>query len=164
MRVLKKSKIGVEMGLSERKKKILCMAVEEYIKDCSPITSGGIKDVTSLECSTATLRSELNALEAMGYLRQLHTSGGRIPTAQGYRFYVENLLSNANFTESEIDKVGQIIDSKTNSLSEIVSGIAKALSQATNYPTVVMVDGLENLILTEFKISISALNLLKLAV
>lgn len=152
MRVLKKSKIGVEMGLSERKKKILCMAVEEYIKDCSPITSGGIKDATSLECSTATLRSELNALEAMGYLRQLHTSGGRIPTAQGYRFYVENLLSNASFTESEIDKVGQIIDSKTNSLSEIVSGIAKALSQATNYPTVVMVDGLENLILTEFKI------------
>ena len=73
-RVLKKSKIGVEMGLSERKKKILCMAVEEYIKDCSPITSGGIKDATSLECSTATLRSELNALEAMGYLRQLHTS------------------------------------------------------------------------------------------
>ena len=36
------------MDLSDRKKKILCMAVEEYIKDCSPITSGGIKDVTSL--------------------------------------------------------------------------------------------------------------------
>ena len=80
------------MELSERKKKILCMAVEEYIRDCSPITSGGIKDSASLDCSTATLRNELNALEAMGFLKQLHTSGGRVPTAQGYRFYVEELL------------------------------------------------------------------------
>ena len=140
------------MELSERKKKILCMAVEEYIKDSSPITSGGIKDVTSLNCSTATLRSELNALEAMGFLKQLHTSGGRVPTAQGYRYYVENLLEGAVASDKELDAVQELISSRTSSLSEIVSGIAKIVSEATNYPTVVMVDGVENLVLTDFKI------------
>ena len=140
------------MELSDRKKKILCMAVEEYIRDCSPITSGGIKDATSLNCSTATLRNELNALEAMGYLKQLHTSGGRVPTAQGYRYYVENLLEGSQATDKELDEVKYLISSRTNSLSEIVSGIAKIVSEATNYPTVVMLDGVENLVLTDFKI------------
>ena len=97
------------MELSERKQKILCMAVEEYIRDCSPITSGSVKDITSLNCSTATLRNELNALEAMGYLKQLHTSGGRIPTAQGYRYYVERLLGEGNAGEGELDKVKEVI-------------------------------------------------------
>ena len=140
------------MELSDRKKKILCMAIEEYIKDCSPITSGGIKDVTSLNCSTATLRSGLNALEAMGYLKQLHTSGGRIPTAQGYRYYVENLLQSVEATEAELDDVKKIISSRTSSLNDIITGIAKIVSKATNYPTVVMVDGFENLVLSEFKL------------
>ncbi|MCI8556028.1 MAG: heat-inducible transcription repressor HrcA [Clostridia bacterium] len=140
------------MELSDRKQKILCIAVEEYIRECSPITSGGIKDITSLECSTATLRNELNALEAMGYLRQLHTSGGRVPTPQGYRYYVEKLLSSATATDVELDEVKRIIGSRTSSLNEIVSGIAKIVSEATNYPTVVMIDGYENLVLKEFKI------------
>ena len=140
------------MDLSERKKKILCMAVEEYIRDCSPITSGGIKDVTSLNCSTATLRNELNALEAMGFLKQLHTSGGRVPTAQGYRYYVEHLLEDASASEQELDEVKDLISSKTSSLNELVSGIAKIVSKVTNYPTVVMLDGVDNLILTDFKI------------
>lgn len=140
------------MELSERKQKILCMAVEEYIRDCSPITSGSVKDITSLNCSTATLRNELNALEAMGYLKQLHTSGGRVPTAQGYRYYVERLLGEGNAGEKELEKVKEIISSRTSSLSDIVSGIAKIVSEATNYPTVVMMDGYENLVLHEFKL------------
>ena len=140
------------MELSDRKQKILCMAVEEYIKDCSPITSGGIKEASSIGCSTATLRSELNALEAMGFLRQLHTSGGRVPTTQGYRYYVEHLLEKSTASDKQLDEVQNLISSRTSSLNEIVSGIAKIVSEATNYPTVVMVDGVENLVLTDFKI------------
>ena len=150
-RVLKSRNEG-RMELSERKKKILSKAVEEYIRDCSPITSGGIKDIGNLDCSTATLRNELNALEAMGFLRQLHTSGGRVPTAQGYRFYVENLLTGIKATNEELDEVRALIEDRTNSLSDLVTGIAKIVSKATNYPTVVLVNGLDNLILTEFKI------------
>ncbi|MBP3619512.1 MAG: heat-inducible transcription repressor HrcA [Clostridia bacterium] len=140
------------MELSERKIKILNIAVEEFIKDSAPITSGSVKDRTSLEVSTATLRAELNALEAMGFLKQLHTSGGRIPTAQGYRFYVENLLKNIKATNAELEDVRKLIENRTQSLTDIVAGIAKIISKATNYPTVVLVNGIENLILQEFKI------------
>ena len=140
------------MELSERKKQILCRSVEEYIRGCAPITSGGLQELLPLSCSTATLRNELNALEAMGFLRQLHTSGGRVPTAQGYRYYVEELLSRAVATDGQLDKVKDLIGSRSSSLREIVSGIAKVVSEATNYPTVVMLDGVDNLVLKEFKI------------
>lgn len=140
------------MELSERKKKILCMAVEEYIKDCSPITSGGVKDVASLDCSTATLRNELSALEAMGFLKQLHTSGGRIPTVQGYRYYVENLLSGVKASDKELESVKDLISSRTSSLMDIVGGIAKVVSEATNMPTAIMLDGVDHLVLSDFKI------------
>jgi heat-inducible transcriptional repressor len=140
------------MELSERKIKILTIAVEEFIKDSAPITSGSVKDKTSLDVSTATLRSELNALEAMGFLKQLHTSGGRVPTAQGYRFYVENLLGSIKATNSELEDVRRLIENRTQSLETIVAGIAKIISKATNYPTVVLVNGIENLVLQEFKI------------
>lgn len=140
------------MELSKRKKQILFRAIEEFIKDSSPITSGGIKDVASLDCSTATLRNELNTLEAMGFLKQLHTSGGRVPTPQGYRFYVEELLQGVSATNAELEDVHKLISSRTNSLTEMVSGIAKIVSKATNYPTVVVMNGLDDLVLTEFKI------------
>ncbi len=140
------------MELSERKIKILNVAVEEFIKDSAPITSGSVKDKSSLNVSTATLRSELNALEAMGFLKQLHTSGGRVPTAQGYRFYVENLLKNVKATNAELDEVRKLIENRTQSLETLVAGIAKIISKATNYPTVVLVNGIENLVLQEFKI------------
>ncbi len=140
------------MELSERKIRILNIAVEEFIKDSAPITSGRVLDRTSLDVSTATLRAELNALEAMGFLKQLHTSGGRIPTAQGYRFYVENMLKNIKATKSELESVRDVIENRTQSLDQIVSGIAKIISKATNYPTVVLVNGIENLVLQEFKI------------
>lgn len=140
------------MELSERKIKILNIAVEEFIKDSAPITSGSVKDKTALNVSTATLRNELNALEAMGFLKQLHTSGGRIPTAQGYRFYVENLLKDVKATNKELEEIKSVIENRTQSLSEMIGKIAKLISKATNYPTVVMMNGIENLVLSEFKI------------
>lgn len=140
------------MELSARKIKILNIAVEEFIKDSAPITSGSVKDRTLLDCSTATLRAELNALEAMGFLKQLHTSGGRVPTAQGYRFYVENLLKNIKASTGELEEVRQLIENRTQSLDQIVAGIAKIISKATKHPTVVLINGVENLVLQEFKI------------
>ena len=140
------------MELSERKIKILNIAVEEFIKDSAPITSGSVKDKTALNVSTATLRNELNALEAMGFLKQLHTSGGRVPTAQVYRFYVENLLKDVKATNKELEEIKSVIENRTQSLSEMIGKIAKLISKATNYPTVVMMNGIENLVLSEFKI------------
>lgn len=138
--------------LSDRKKQILCCAIEDYIKDASPITSGGVKDKHIKEVSTATLRNELNALEAMGYLKQLHTSGGRVPTTDGYRYYVSSLLENFEVSEKELKRVETELNSRTTSLKEILESVAGLVSKATNYPTVIVANGYDRLIIEDIRI------------
>ncbi len=138
--------------LSERKNDILLATIEDYIKDASPITSIGVHDKHLQNVSSATLRAELNALEAMGYLKQLHTSGGRVPTTDGYRYYVESLLGNFKIEPAKLEKVSEVLSERTKSISEIVTELAKIISEATNYPTVIMMNGYNNLIVEEIKI------------
>ena len=78
--------------LSDRKRTILFSCIDNYIKQASPITSLFVQQTELHDLSTATIRNELAALEAMGFLKQLHTSSGRVPTAQGYRFFVNEVL------------------------------------------------------------------------
>lgn len=145
------------MKLSQRKNDILIAIVEDYIKDASPITSGVVKERHLPNVSSATLRAELNALEAMGFLRQLHTSGGRVPTTEGYRYYVEFLLKDFKLEASKIERVSEILNERTKSVNEIVSELAKIISEATNYPTVIMMNGYDNFVIENIKI-ISLIN------
>ena len=138
--------------LSSRKKLILCSAIEDYIKDASPITSGAVKDKHIQDVSTATLRNELNALEAMGYLKQLHTSGGRVPTTDGYRYYVSSLLENFEVTETELKRVESSLKDRTTSLKEILDSVAGLVSKATNYPTVIVENGYDKLVIEDIRI------------
>ena len=138
--------------LSDRKKKLLYSAIENYIKVASPITSLFVKQTNLHDLSTATIRNELNALEAMGYLKQLHTSSGRVPTTKGYRFFVDETLKNSKFYEGCLQDVKEDLFARTSSLSEIVESISKVVSTKTNYPTVFMFDGFENLIVEQIKI------------
>ncbi len=134
------------MQLSSRKHEILCAAIEDYIKDASPITSSGVQMKHAIKLSTATLRNELNTLEEMGFLKQIYTSGGRIPTAEGYRYYANELMRNVKVDNKTLEKVKLALEQRTRSLSEIASEIAKIISHATNYPTAVLVSGYDKLI------------------
>lgn len=138
--------------LGERKHSVLIGAVEDYIKDASPITSGSVQEKHIRNISTATLRNELSALEAMGFLKKTHTSGGRIPTAQGYRYYVNNLLQDIPLDENALNDVKELLEERTKSLAEIVSGLADLISKAVNYPTVIYMNGYENLVIESIKI------------
>ena len=140
------------MKLSERKHFILCSVIEDYIKDAAPITSSGVQDKHIPKVSTATLRNELNALESMGYLKQIHTSGGRIPTPEGYKYYVSTLLEDFEVSEDKLKKVQNLLDSETSSLTQILSGIAELISKTTNYPTVMIANGYDKLVTEEVKI------------
>lgn len=140
------------MKLSERKHEILIATVEDYIKQASPITSSSVKERHLKNLSSATLRVELNALEAMGFLKQLHTSSGRIPTSEGYKYYVEWLLKDFKLEPAKIERVGEILSERTKSVSELVSELAKVISETTNCPTVVMMNSFNNLVIEEIKI------------
>lgn len=138
--------------LSERKLKILYSAVEDYIQYANPITSGSVHDKYISNISPATLRNELSALEAMGYLKQLHTSSGRIPTSKAYRLYVNQLMGNTKFNKKTLETVRGMLTQRTAYLSDILQAVAGAVSQTTNYPTVVVLNGYDNLPVESIKI------------
>ena len=138
--------------LSPRKSQILLSAIEDYIQQASPITSSNIQHKCSLELSTATLRNELNALEAMGYLRQLHTSGGRVPTSKGYRYFVNSMIQDVPLDKTVLNDIQGLFEERTVYLGDMINDIANIVSKATNYPTVVMLKGFEKLTIKNIKI------------
>src|SRR5690606_4892353 len=79
--------------LTERQSAILSMVVDEYVQTAEPVSSRALVDRRRLEVSSATIRNELARLEAEGYVTHPYTSAGRVPSDQGYRFYVEALMS-----------------------------------------------------------------------
>ena len=96
------------MALSDRKKKILAAVVEEYIRTAEPVGSKTIAQTANLGCSSATIRNELSELVSMGYLEQPHTSAGRVPSPQGYRYYLDRLLGAPGATALAAEDKGRI--------------------------------------------------------
>ena len=136
---------------NKRKREIVLTAVDEYIRSAQPITSGGL-NVHFKDISSATIRNELNALESMGYFKQLHTSGGRVPTALAYKEYVNSLLEKDELDYCSIEKVINQYENKSVSLISTLSTLAKRLSKATNCPTVLVQHGLQNLNIVNIQI------------
>lgn len=81
------------MELTERQEQILRSILEIYIATARPVGSAAIVAAAGVRVSSATIRHEMATLEALSYIQHLHTSGGRVPTNAGYRYYVERLMS-----------------------------------------------------------------------
>ncbi|NPV86184.1 MAG: heat-inducible transcription repressor HrcA [Anaerolineae bacterium] len=86
--------------LTERQKLILTLIIHEYARTATPVGSKGLVDQYRLEMSSATVRNEMASLTERGYLRQPHTSAGRVPTEEGYRFFVGRLLHQTDLPDS----------------------------------------------------------------
>ena len=119
------------MGLALRKEKILSAVVESYIRSGEPIGSKALLDETDLNVSSATVRNELKALDDEGYLRQPHTSAGRVPTKQGYRYYIDNLMKPAILSERLRESMERNIRSTGGAPESILARTASVLSQLT---------------------------------
>lgn len=130
--------------LSDRKRDILLSAVGNYIDNALPITSGNVQNTAFNTLSSATLRNELNALEEMGYLKQLHTSGGRIPTSQGYKFYVESLLQSQKFDSDVVDSIKNTFVKRSNFILDVVDDLAKNVSNILKLPTFIEMQNAES--------------------
>ncbi len=88
--------------LNDRKKKILQLIIEDYISTAEPVGSRTIARKYDLGISPATIRNEMSDLELLGYLEQPHTSAGRVPSAQAYRFYVDSLIEPGSLTDNDM--------------------------------------------------------------
>jgi heat-inducible transcriptional repressor len=86
--------------LSERQKNLLLIIIRAYIDSAQPVGSKRLVEHYHLDLSSATIRNEMSALTEMGYLRQPHTSAGRVPTEEGYRYFVSQMIDQAKLPES----------------------------------------------------------------
>jgi transcriptional regulator of heat shock response len=91
----------VEHHPSQRQSQILAAIVREYANSAEPVGSAEITTKYKLKVSAATIRSEMAALERLGYIEQPHTSAGRIPTDKGYRYFVNELMRRVEISAKE---------------------------------------------------------------
>lgn len=124
------------MELTERKKKVLRSVVDLYIRTAEPVGSKAITELPDMNYSSATIRNEMADLTTMGYLEQPHTSAGRVPSAAGYRMYVDELMMDYRLSVDETKSINSAIEEKMNQVDKLVERVAKLVSQATNLPAI----------------------------
>ncbi len=124
------------MELTERKKKVLRSVVDLYIRTAEPVGSKAITELPDMNYSSATIRNEMAELTTMGYLEQPHTSAGRVPSAAGYRLYVDELMLDYRLSVDETKSITSAIEEKMNRVDKMVEKVARLVSQATNLPAI----------------------------
>ena len=124
------------MELTDRKKKVLRSVVDLYIRTAEPVSSKAITELPDMNYSSATIRNEMADLTAMGYLEQPHTSAGRIPSAAGYRLYVDELMMDYRLSVDETRSINTAIEEKVQKVDKLVEKVAKLVSQATDLPAI----------------------------
>jgi len=118
-----------------RRRAILTSTINKYIKRAIPISSEDIADEFGL--SSATVRNIFAELEEAGYLTHPYTSGGRIPTDKGYRFYVDFLLSQMNLLDEEKQHIIKEYKKELSHLEDALEETSEVISDITHYAGIV---------------------------
>ncbi|MCF6276699.1 MAG: hypothetical protein L3J07_02500 [Candidatus Magasanikbacteria bacterium] len=118
--------------MKERKKKLLKLIIENYIKTVEPVGSKFLANSGSLDVSAPTVRNEMRELESEGFLTHPHTSAGRIPTEKGYKFYVENIIKPVGIGEfKEVLEKSEIVNFEgCDRVKKIAQEVAEFLNNA----------------------------------
>ena len=127
---------GSDNLLSNRQKDILKLIVEDYIAFAKPVSSNNI--CNKLKCSSATIRNEMVHLEEKGLLEKDHFASGRTPSEDGYKYYVENLMTPKDMTKEDMLKLQTIFHNKSLDLSDTIKKSIEIISEITNYTTIVL--------------------------
>lgn len=122
--------------MNERQSALLKEIVESYVNDAKPVGSKAL--APKLRCSSATVRNEMSALEELGYLEKTHTSSGRIPSKDGYKYYVDNLMKPKELNGEEMLKLQTIFSNNELVLSDAIKECMAIISEITNYTSIVL--------------------------
>lgn len=122
--------------ITNRQKEILRVIVEEYIKSAKPVSSSHI--CNKLKCSSATIRNEMVRLEELSFLEKNHFASGRIPSEEGYKYYVDNLMKPKNMTGEDMLKLQTIFKNSSLDLNDTIKKSIEIVSEITNYTAVVL--------------------------
>ena len=140
------------MELTDRKKHILKVVIEDYIRTAEPVGSKAIAAEMGGKVSSATIRNELSDLTELGYLEQPHTSAGRVPSPKGYRLYVNELMERQRLSLDETEKINAALQVKMEELDRVISQAGRAVSSFVNYPAYVTAAGRKKLTARRFEL------------
>ncbi|MBC8389362.1 MAG: heat-inducible transcription repressor HrcA [Actinobacteria bacterium] len=127
------------MEFSERKKEILNEVIIKFIDNAEPVSSQSIAENLDMDLSSATIRKEMAELEEMGYLTHPHTSAGRMPSDKGYRFYVDNVISESIRVDAgSKENLPEVYIDKDMEMEAILQKSTEQLSQFTNYLSMIV--------------------------
>src|SRR5690554_5146674 len=130
------------MGLDERKLEVLKAIVEDYVATSEPVSSRALVERHNLNVSPATIRNDMAVLEEEGYIRQPHTSAGRVPTDRGYRLFVDRLSRIKPLSPAERRAIERFLMGAVD-LDDVVHRTVRLLAQLTRqvamvqYPSLV---------------------------
>ena len=120
--------------LDARKVTILKAIIKTYLETGEPVGSRTISKFSDLKFSSATIRNEMSDLEEMGYIIQPHTSAGRIPSDKGYRFYVDEILSEK---DQEVTEMKELMIQRVDRVELLLKRLAQMLAANTNYAAMI---------------------------
>ena len=120
--------------MDQRKLIILTTIIKNYLETGEPVGSRTISKYSGLNLSSATIRNEMSDLEEMGYIVQPHTSAGRIPSDQGYRFYVDQLMEKQ---ERDLSEVKSSMFERIEKLESALQSLVRNIASDTHYTALV---------------------------
>ena len=136
--------------MGDRQNKLLKVIVESYIKNVKPVGSKSL--CHKFNCSSATIRNDMSYLEELGYLEKTHTSSGRIPSEEGYHYYVEHLMKPKEITGEDLLKLQTILNNQDLVLSDAINKCMQIISDITNYTSIVLGKKGDNITLQQISI------------
>ncbi|MEL7024736.1 MAG: heat-inducible transcriptional repressor HrcA [Pseudomonadota bacterium] len=145
---------GAKQGqteLSTRAQQLLRVLIERYVRDGSPVGSRTLARDGGLELSPATIRNVMSDLEALGLVSAPHTSAGRVPTALGYRVFVDSLMRVRPLTTRTVKELERQLASESGDTASLVSSASSLLSQFTKMAGVVTVPRADRVVLRQIE-------------
>lgn len=140
------------MGIDERKLKILQLVIKDFIANAEPVGSKKIQEKSSLGVSSATIRNEMAGLEALGYLTQPYTSAGRVPSEQGYRIYVDNLMKLEVLGYEQKEVIKNLLLNNVIEVEDVIKQALSILTEMTDMATIVSLPQFNKSTLTNLKL------------
>ena len=120
---------------NSRRKSVLSSAINRYIKNALPVASDDIAQ--EFDLSSATIRNIFSELDESGYLKHPYTSGGRVPTGKGYRYYVDSLIQQMELMDDEKQRIFKDCQKKACRLDDALENTSEVISAITHYAGIV---------------------------
>jgi len=124
------------VNISDRKKKILAAVIDEAANSSEPVSSKQLQENYLSDFSSSLIRSELATLEELGLLYHPHTSSGRLPTVEGIKYYLNEMVPEVKAKASSLISV---FDASLDNVSNALKATAKKISEATNYTSIMSI-------------------------